>query len=136
METGQKGGAFSMNRATRPTTAYPIVEGLMFSPRRILPGMRGRTGMSVKRTLAATTLFATSMGLMQTIPNFAVAGIVIPLWCASVGAFWDGWRGALRGVILSVAYPMYCGFLLAIAFGIFWLYALLHNALTGGALLN
>ncbi len=106
-----------------------------FAPSRILPEMPGTFGVSVGRTLAATTLLAVSLGVMQLVTNTAAGAAVIPLWFAAIGAFVDGYRGALRAVILAILFPIYCALLFAIAFGIFWIYAVFHSTIAGDAML-
>lgn len=106
-----------------------------FFPKHILPTMRGQIGFSVGRTLVATTLFAVTLGLMRVVPSMVVGAIAIPMWCAAVGVLVDGQRGAMRGVVLSVVYPIYCSILLAIAFLVFWVYALLHTAIASDEIL-
>lgn len=116
--------------------AFVIAGGpLPFAPLRVLPSMPGRYGLSVNRTLAATALFAASLALMRLIPNMTVGAAVIPLWCASAGVLVDGLRGMLRGIIIAVVYPVYCAILIAIAFGVFWAYALIHALLAGDRIL-
>jgi hypothetical protein len=97
--------------------------------------MPGEYGITIVRVLCATTAFAISLGLMRLVPNMGMAGIVIPLWCMSLGSLVDGYRGALRGIILSVVYPIYCAIWMAVTFGIFWGYVLLHRLLAGDGII-
>lgn len=106
-----------------------------FTPSDILPSMPGRSGISIQRILAATTLLAASLALMRIIPNLAAAAVVLPLWCACVGSLIDGFRGATRGIILAVVYPIYCSILIAIGVLVFWFYAVLHKIIAGEAML-
>jgi hypothetical protein len=104
---------------------------LPFKPSNILPDMPGKYGFSIPRMLVATTTLAISLGLMRIVPNMAIAAAVIPLWCMSVGILVDGRRGALRGVITAVVYPIYCAMVLAVAFAVFWTYAMVHRLIAG-----
>lgn len=100
-------------------------------PDQVLPGMPGNYGITLIRVFCATTVFAFSLGLMRAVPNMGMAAAVIPLWCMALGSLVDGYRGALRGIILSVVYPIYCAIWLAVTFGIFWAYVLVHTLIAG-----
>ena len=116
----------------------PLISGLgslPFTPGRILPDMPGKYGLNLRRMFAATTMLAVSLGLMRLIPNMGIAALVIPLWCASAGILVDGRRGALRGIILAVVYPIYCAMVLAVAFAAFWIYAIVHRLIAGDQIL-
>ena len=121
--------------AARHQFVLPAKALFPFSPSDILPSMPGRSGISIQRILAATSLFAASLGLMKLVPNLAAAAVVLPLWCASLGSLIDGFRGATRGIILAVVYPIYCSILVAIGVLIFWFYAVLHKLIAGDAML-
>ena len=121
--------------APHPSFVFPARALFPFSPNDILPAMPGRSGISIQRIFAATSLFAASLGLMKLVPNLAAAAVVLPLWCASVGSLIDGFRGATRGIILAVVYPIYCSILIAIGVLVFWFYAVLHKLIAGDAML-
>lgn len=106
-----------------------------FNPDRILPKMPGRHGFSVTRTLLATAGFALSLGLMKMVHEAGIAAAVIPLWCMSIGILVDGFRGAMRGIIISVVYPVYCAIWLSIAFFVFWMYVVIHSLIAGNDIL-
>lgn len=93
--------------------------------------MQGRYGLSVGRSLIATALFASTLALMKAVPNAAIAGIVIPIWLAAAGCLVDGYRGATRGIIVAVVYPLYLSIVIAIMCLIFWVYVMLHQSVSG-----
>ncbi|MFK7735057.1 MAG: hypothetical protein AB8B50_03450 [Pirellulaceae bacterium] len=103
----------------------------VFAPGDFLPDYPGEMGFSVKRMMAATTLFAVTLVIMRVLANVGAAAIVLPLWCAAVGCMLDGFRGAARGFIIAIVYPIYFAINLAIGVLVFWGYALIHRALVG-----
>ena len=128
--------AQNASSSSRASSVFPGGRFWIFKPDDFFPDMPGLYGLSVARSLAATTLIALSLALMKLIPSIMVGVIVIPLWCASVGAMLDGYRGAARGFITAIVYPIYFALIIALASLIFWIYALLHRAIAGPQILG
>ena len=76
-------------------------------------------------------MIAITFGVMRLIPNVGAAAIVIPTWCSAAGCLLGGYRGATRGLILSILYPIYFAVIIAGAALVFWIYALLHRVIAG-----
>ncbi|MEM8734108.1 MAG: hypothetical protein AAGG44_07795 [Planctomycetota bacterium] len=107
----------------------------IFRPEDFLPDLSGTYGITLKRIFASTSLVAITFGLMRAIPSVAAAAIVLPLWCAAAGCLIDGYRGAARGFIMAIVYPVYLAVIVAIAILIFWCYALIHRGVAGDSVL-
>ncbi|MCR9296852.1 MAG: hypothetical protein NXI32_29435 [bacterium] len=128
-----------MNRNSEPPVSKAASDGLLFpgfrlwvfKPSDFLPDLDGQFGLSVGRTLAATALLAISLGVMRIIPSVGAGAVVIPLWFSAIGAFLDGFRGAARGAVMAIVYPIYLSLIVALAGLFFWCYALLHSAMLG-----
>jgi len=126
------GAEFEQEEKETPETVVIAGRGpFPLRPDQVLPAMPGKYGITLFRVFCSTTIFAFSLGIMRAVPNMGMVAFVIPLWCMALGSLVDGYRGALRGIILSVVYPIYCAIWLAVIFGIFWAYVLVHTLIAG-----
>jgi len=104
----------------------PLTDCILL-PTNFLTDYPGQVGLSVQRTAAGTCLLAISLALLGLTPSPLMAGLVIPLWAGTAGVIVDGQRGLFRGILYAIVYPIYAGVVVSVCFGVYWLYANLHQ---------